>query len=264
MTRRKRLERSPQDPASVDAPPFEPTDAPLEEKRENLYSAIANAQAFMHKRVPQDEVIAGIRRLYPAPMYFIESNRQAMTRTGLSTLDAFYYALIPSLTRTSLSQQWGSRPRLDTFERMARFLRTLYVGVHEERFYLIMLNRNGTLIRPAMLQKGEVDSAPFYLGNLLSTALMEDARCIVLAHNHPGGTRRPSRQDLVCTLRTLNAVAPLKLALLDHIIVVKNGAVSIRDSGLIPDMLWTASTQNNRIMRDWLVGARTDDEPEVP
>lgn len=252
VIRHKRLEKAQKPQPPADAPALTPSDAPIEAKREALYRAIENAQAFLHKREPQDGVMAEIRRLYPAPLYFIESNRQAMTRTGLSPLDAFYYALIPSLTRTSLSQQWGPNPRLDTLSRMTAFLRTLYVGVHEERFYLIMLNRQGVLIRAAMLQKGEVDSAPFYLGQLLSTALTEDARYIVLAHNHPGGTTQPSREDIVCTLRALNAVAPLKLPLLDHIIVVRNGAVSIRESGLIPALLWSAPSQNSKIVREWL------------
>ena len=112
-----------------------------------------------------------------------------------------------------------------------------------------------------MLQKGEVDNAPFYLGQLLSTALMEEARYIVLAHNHPGGTRQPSREDLACTLRALNAVAPLKLPLLDHVIVVRDGAISLRASGAIPELLWTAPAPNSRIVREWLAmsdGAEDD------
>ncbi|MBR1820493.1 MAG: hypothetical protein IJ769_02595 [Clostridia bacterium] len=248
----KRLTKSPRTEPPADAPALTPSTATLAEKRENLYHAIERAQTFLHKRAPQDGVMARIRRYYPAPAYFIESNRQAMAKTGLSRLDAFYYAMLPSLTRTALSQQWGLNPRLDTLSRMSRYLSALYVGAHEERFYLILLNRQGRLIRAAMLQKGAVDSAPFYLGQLLATALMEDARYIVLAHNHPRGTRRPSKEDLVCTLRTLNAVASLRIPLLDHIVVVRDGVVSIRESGMIPDMLWTAPAQEHKIMQGWL------------
>ena len=224
----------------------------LDEKRENLYRAIERAQGFLHKREDQGERLARIRRLYPAPRYFVESGRHAMTRTGLSDLDAFYYAMIPALTRTSLSQQWGINPMLDTLSRMSRFLRTLYIGAHEERFYLVLLNGRGRLIRAALLQEGAVDSAPFYLGQLLSTALTEGARYIVLAHNHPRGTLKPSKEDLVCTLQALNAVAPLKIPLLDHIIIAKDRAVSIRESGLIPELLWTTPGQGSRIVRNWL------------
>ena len=257
--------RPAEDPAAeAGAFPLKPSPLPVAEKRENLYRAIAQAQAFMHKSAPQEAQIEGIRRLYPAPRYFVESSRQAMARTGLTQLDAFYYAMIPALTHTSLSQQWGPKPRLDTLSKMSRYLRTLYVGVHEERFYLVLLNRQGRLIRAAMLQKGEVDSAPFYLGQLLTTALSEGAKFIVLAHNHPRGTRRPSREDLVCTLRALNAVAPLRLPLLDHIIVLRDGAVSIRESGLIPALLWTAPGQNLSIVQNWLDAELLTDAPDDP
>ncbi len=248
----RRIERAEPAPVDPDAPLPGSSGLSLEEKRENLYGAIERAQAFLHKREDPGALMENVRRLYPAPRYFLESTRQAMTRAGLCDLDAFYYAMIPELTRTSLSQLWGVNPMLDTLARMSRYLRTLYIGVHEERFYLMLLNRQGRLIRAALLQKGATDSAPFYLGQLLSTALTEGAKYIVLAHNHPRGTRKPSKEDLYCTLRTLNAVAPLKMPLLDHVIVVRDGAVSIRDSGMIPDILWTAPGQGSRIVQGWL------------
>ena len=263
LIEQKRLLRSEPDAADADAPLPGPSGMPIEEKRENLYRAIERAQGFLHKREDQSWRMDQIRRCYPAPRYFVESSRRAMNRTGLSDLDAFYYAMIPALTRTSLSQRWGMSPRLDTLTRMSRFLRTLYIGAHEERFYLVLLNGRGGLIRAAMLQKGAVDSAPFYLGQLLSTALTEGARYIVLAHNHPRGTCKPSKEDLLCTLRTLNAVVPLQIPLLDHIIVTRDCAVSIRESGLIPQMLWTSPSQGSRITRNWLDGETlTDSETQ--
>ena len=258
----RRIEKEVPAPVDADAPLPASSGLSLEEKRENLYRAIERAQAFLHKREDPGALMENVRRLYPAPRYFLESTRQAMTRAGLCDLDAFYYAMIPELTRTSLSQLWGVNPMLDTLARMSRYLRTLYIGVHEERFYLMLLNRQGRLIRAALLQKGATDSAPFYLGQLLSTALTEGAKYIVLAHNHPRGTRKPSKEDLYCTLRTLNAVAPLKMPLLDHVIVVRDGAVSIRESGMIPEILWTIPSQGSRIVQGWLDAETVADEAQ--
>lgn len=231
---------------------FSGTHAPLGQKRERLYRAVERTQAFMHKRVPADEAMARIRRRFPAPQYFVESSRRALERSGLSRLDAFYYALIPSLTRTSLSQQWGMHPRLNGLSLMREYLKTLYVGRHVECFYLILLDRQGRLIRPALLQRGGVDNAPFYLGQLLEVALNEEARYIVLAHNHPQGTLRPSREDLQCTLRALRAFAPLKIPLLDHLIVAGNKVVSIRETGYLAAMLWNVASPGSRLMSEWL------------
>lgn len=218
----------------------------------DLYDAIERTQAFLHKQVRRDGILSGLRCRYPSPQFFIESNRRAMERAGLNRLDAFYYAMIPALTRTTMSQQWGESPKLDAFYRMGEYVKNLYVGLHVECFYLVMLDRRGRLIRPVLLQRGAVDSAPFYLGQLLNASIQEDARFLVLAHNHPCGTRRPSREDVACTLRTLEAFTPLKLPLLDHLIVAGDEVVSIRQTGLVPDMLWYAALPGSRIVMRWL------------
>ena len=223
-----------------------------DEKRERLYRAIERAQAFMHKRVPPDEMIRLVRGRFPAPVYFLESSRFALMRAGLSRLDAYYYSMIPNLTRTAACQERGLRPMLNTVSRMAEFLQSLYIGVHEERFYAVLLNNNGRLIHAALLQKGNEDSAPFYLRPVLTTALQDEAKYIVLAHNHPRGTLRPSREDLMCTLQALNAMAPLGVPLLDHIIVAGDRTVSIRQTGMLQELLWTAAAPSARIVRGWL------------
>jgi len=224
----------------------------LRQRREALYRAIGRTQGFMHKRTPPDEFMDNLRRRYPAPLYFLESSRQALERAGIPRLDAFYYAMIPALTRTCMSQQWGLHPRLDGARAMGEYLKTLYVGVHVECFYLILLDRTGRLIRPVLLQRGGVDNAPFYLRQLLEAALQEQARFIVLAHNHPGGTRKPSNEDLRCTLRALEAFAPLRIPLLDHMIVAGDAVISIRRAGLLPGMLWTAAQSGSKIVNGWL------------
>lgn len=251
VTKRARLVA---DRDGTDAKPagFEPSsDASQDDAREQLYCAIEQAQASLHRRVPADAAMASIRRWYPEPGYFIETARQTPRKTGISRMDAFYYSMIPNLTRTSLSQQWGTLPNLGKLSRMAAYLRTLYVGVHVECFYLVLLNSRGKLIRTVLLQRGTVNSAPFYLPQVLSEALAHEAKYIVLAHNHPGGTRRPSEEDMACTLRALRAVAPLHITLLDHIIVVPDGAVSVREIGSFPEVLWMRLYADDRMVQEW-------------
>ena len=220
-------------------------------RREALFHAIQRVQSFLHKQDSTDAFMENLRRRYPEPLYFLESNPRALERSGVSRLDAFYYALIPALTRTCMSQQWGAHPRLGRLRLMGEYLKNLYVGVHVECFYLILLDRAGRLIRPVLLQRGGVDNAPFYLRQLLAAALQDEARFIVLAHNHPGGTRSPSNDDLRCTLQALEAFTPLCIPLLDHVIVAGDAVVSIRRAGLLPDMLWTMTQPGDRIVNDW-------------
>lgn len=223
-----------------------------EEKYERLYQSIAKLQATMHKRVPPDEVMNAIREHFATPVHFIEATRIGMMNAGVPKLDAFLYSMIPDLTRAKNCEKNGKRPMLNTLSRMGDYVQSLFIGVHVECFYLILLNNNGRLIYTQLLQKGGEDSAPFYLRPLLYAVLREGAKYIVLAHNHPRGTLRPSNEDLMCTLQTLNAVVPIQVTLLDHIIIARRRIVSIRETSLIPDILWTINSKNTKIVREWL------------
>ena len=59
-------------------------------------------------------------------------------------------------------------------------------------------------------------------------ALMCGAHAVVLCHNHPGGSYLPSREDDTVTFDVRNALQPLGLVLLDHVIVSRFGYYSYR------------------------------------
>jgi DNA repair protein RadC len=54
---------------------------------------------------------------------------------------------------------------------------------------------------------------------------------IILAHNHPSGNLRPSREDDVMTKRLVEAGALLEIPVLDHLIITDNGYFSYADEG---------------------------------
>jgi DNA repair protein RadC len=51
----------------------------------------------------------------------------------------------------------------------------------------------------------------------------------VLVHNHPSGDPTPSPEDLAFTRRMEDNGKNLGIAVLDHIIVARDGALSIRE-----------------------------------
>ena len=69
--------------------------------------------------------------------------------------------------------------------------------------------------------------------SLFGRAMSLDARCMLLAHNHPSGCPEPSRGDIQAT-REINKIADtLGIKLLDHLIVAKGDVVSMRERGLL-------------------------------
>ena len=68
---------------------------------------------------------------------------------------------------------------------------------------------------------------------LVETALRHQANSVILAHNHPGGSTRPSAADINVTIRIVTALESISIKVLDHIIVAGDKYVSFAERGLL-------------------------------
>lgn len=225
---------------------------PLSESDERLYNAIENALAHIHRKVPTEQKMALIRGRYESPVFFLEANSFALRKMGLTRLESFFFSVIPQFAQRIAQESFGKRPRLNKLSLMAEYLKSLFVGVHVECFYVIMLDRYGYLKDTVLIRKGTTDSTPFYLKEMLSLTVQREARAVVLCHNHPRGTLRPSKEDIACTLRAMNAYLSLGIPMLDHIIIAKNHAVSMRETGVVPTKLWDMQRPASKLVREWV------------
>lgn len=79
-----------------------------------------------------------------------------------------------------------------------------------------------------MQQKGTIDHTPVYPREVVKRALELSATAIILAHNHPSGDPTPSRADIDMTKLIVETAKPLGIAVHDHIIIGKDGHVSLK------------------------------------
>lgn len=222
------------------------------EREERLMNAIENCIAHMHKKIPPDAQMNRVRQSFHSGKFMLESNVSTLKMLGFSRIDALLFTTIPPMSRLYLTQSYGKRPRLNRVSIMAEYLKGFFVGVNIECFYLVCLTKTGKLISTVEMQRGDHDSAPFYFKQMLAMAVEKDAKALVLCHNHPGGTLRPSREDLACTLKMLKSVPCTGILVLDHIIIAKGRAVSIRETGLLPEIFWTYQDKLSPLSRKWL------------
>ena len=64
-------------------------------------------------------------------------------------------------------------------------------------------------------------------------ALLTNATAMVLAHNHPSGNTRPSREDDKITNQVVKAGQLLNIQVVDHIIYTREQFYSYNDEGRI-------------------------------
>lgn len=101
---------------------------------------------------------------------------------------------------------------------------------HEE-IWMLLLNRQNRIIKQVRLTSGTSTSSVFDTKAALKTAILESAEGIILCHNHPSGTLKPSGQDDNLTRDLKEACRFMNIKLLDHVIVTPKGYFSYNDSG---------------------------------
>jgi DNA repair protein RadC len=78
-----------------------------------------------------------------------------------------------------------------------------------------------------------VDEAAIHPREVIKRGLDLGASAMILVHNHPSGNPEPSRADIQITRRIADAAKPLGILVHDHVIVGREGHISMRAKGLI-------------------------------
>lgn len=85
--------------------------------------------------------------------------------------------------------------------------------------YVLFLTTRTGLIRYHQLSRGDLCTTLVHPREVYQAALLANAACIVLVHNHPSGDPTPSPDDLALTRRVRDAGEVIGVELLDHIII---------------------------------------------
>ncbi len=109
-------------------------------------------------------------------------------------------------------------------------------GLAEEHFRVAYLNRQGRLLKDALIAEGTVDIVHPPIRSIVARALQSNASALIAAHNHPSGAAEPSESDKFLTRNLIAACHPLGVKVLDHVIVTGNGHYSFADAGLLDEL----------------------------
>lgn len=106
------------------------------------------------------------------------------------------------------------------------------IGKEEvEHFYVIGINRGSAVVCVEEISRGCVDGTVVDVRMVMKTAILNNATMIAVAHNHPSGNTKPSREDDDITERIRKAGEVMNIRLLDHVIVGYGGFYSYHDNG---------------------------------
>ncbi|MEP7251876.1 MAG: DNA repair protein RadC [Ginsengibacter sp.] len=116
---------------------------------------------------------------------------------------------------------------------LAEYLKATLKDYNYEVFAVVFLNKSNKINHFEILSKGGITSTVVDPRILFKKALEVQATSLVLCHNHPSGSLKPSRIDEELTLKLKEAGKYLEISVLDHLIVSDEGYFSFADEGLI-------------------------------
>ena len=83
------------------------------------------------------------------------------------------------------------------------------------------------------IDRGVVNYVNIDVRKIAEIALGQKASALIIAHNHPDSKASPSNEDISCTKKIKEALAPIGITLVDHIIISRDSAFSFADANLI-------------------------------
>jgi DNA repair protein RadC len=122
---------------------------------------------------------------------------------------------------------------ITTSTEIANYLRSALKDYRHEVFAVVFLNRANKVNHFEIISEGGITGTVADPRIILKKALEADAVSIILSHNHPSGSLKPSRADEELTLKIKEAAKYFDIRVIDHIIVSEDGYYSFSDEGIL-------------------------------
>jgi DNA repair protein RadC len=136
-----------------------------------------------------------------------------------------------SAAGTAADVRWSIRAPRDVSDRLMSEMAML----EREELRVLLLNTKNAVLRATTVYVGNVSAAVVRIAELFRDAVRIHAAGVILVHNHPSGDPEPSADDLHLTAEAIAAGRLLDIAVLDHVVLARDGYVSLRDRGIAFD-----------------------------
>lgn len=102
---------------------------------------------------------------------------------------------------------------------------------YKEYFKVLFLNQANQVLGYTLISEGGITDTTVDVRIILQAALLTNSVALILAHNHPSGNLKPSRQDMDITKQVKEAARLMRISVLDHLILTDAGYYSFADEG---------------------------------
>lgn len=134
----------------------------------------------------------------------------------------------------SYKRKGNKTEKIATSDDAYRVLRNTYSDGQidfKEFFKVLLLDNAHNVLGWSLIGEGGLTECPADVRVIFQTALLSNATRIIVCHNHPSGSLKPSRQDDSLTNELKQAGKILRIPVVDHIILSDDRFYSYADEG---------------------------------
>jgi len=161
------------------------------------------------------------------------SLKQLMAFKGIGEAKAITIAAALELGRRRRGGEALKKMKINSSISVFELMQPVIGELPHEEFWIIYLNNSNKVILKHQLSKGGITGTLVDVRLVLKTALEVGAVGLILVHNHPSGTLKPSKADTDLTQKLKIAAQSLDLKVLDHLIITEKAYYSFADESVL-------------------------------
>ena len=181
-----------------------------------------------------EETAMRLLRHFGSLKHVFNGSRSALMQCGLSEAQAALLIAMHPVARRCALEPLGPSPDLRDEQTLRDYVRALYIGVSNERFVVIGLDKKWQLTGTCTVAQGTMREIPLQPRTLIGHVIRSGAATVIFSHNHPDGQAEFSRPDIQSTQIFANYLKSTGVGLLDHVLYAEGEVVSMRKTCRLP------------------------------
>lgn len=147
---------------------------------------------------------------------------------GISSAAAASLMVVKAAAEKLLSERVKDKPVVSGMQDIVDLCRLQIGSSSTEQLIVFYLDVKQRVVAQEVQQTGTINHTPLYPREILKQALHVGAVSVIIAHNHPSGEAKPSRDDVLMTQQLKQALLAASITLLDHIIISQKSVYSFK------------------------------------
>lgn len=124
-------------------------------------------------------------------------------------------------------------PVLLNIDSLIDYCRSTIAYSDVEELHLLYLDAKLKIISGELIQRGSITAVSASPREIVKHAINKNAAGLIMVHNHPSGSPKPSENDISLTKKVEQACQLMSIKLHEHIIITRSDYFSFLEKGLI-------------------------------